>query len=399
MSTETGYNYGGPYHRRGSLEVTEGLNLQSQGGTLNGFTAGQLHGRALFDHPEVMNSPSQGGSLIGNTITEAHNSWLMPPFPGSLDSPRGRSDGGDMARGDNYHQTPIQSSNQGRMEHAPARRDRDERLISPSHCRTGTRPDPQFGSRGTTDPRFLRDSQDKELPHTDMFESGIGDVPSRFSNPLPAQSMQTFEAMSTRCGLEDPYHAIAMYQAEVNGEDNRHMAQATANAKLVMEIVRVNGKIDTLTGQLATITEAVIALTQQPGSRPAPASTSAAVQPATPCELTARGKWVASPKLMKLINPLALKLLFSPLIEGYTAIETRREGYLPNSLFNTMKASAEQEARKHSRTDPPSGMNSGRSGRAAKFTPHDKTGQSDLDELNDGTLTGIVAVHVANQFQ
>ncbi|EGG09223.1 uncharacterized protein MELLADRAFT_104476 [Melampsora larici-populina 98AG31] len=44
-----------------------------------------------------------------------------------------------------------------------------------------------------------------------------------------------------------------------------------------------------------------------------------------------------------LINPLALKLLFSPTIQSYTALENALEGYLPDSLFNTIKKTVAKE--------------------------------------------------------
>ncbi|EGG12873.1 uncharacterized protein MELLADRAFT_87195 [Melampsora larici-populina 98AG31] len=295
---------------RASQENSEGLTSQFPGSPLNGF--------------------NKQGSVRNNSN-------------GSLDSPRGRNDAGDLARSASFHATPNQDSHRGRnANHHLLSRDRDNRSVSPSQRRSGGRTEPQWPSRGMPNTQTMRESQNTDLPNRTMFEDDIADGPPGFSAPLSAQPMETFMAMSTRFGLEEPFQAFALYQAEVNGYDHRHLAQATANSKLLMELGRVNSKIDTLNGQLATITEAVIALTRAPLPAPGPGATGV-VEHGPLGDSSGGGKWVASAKLTGVINPLALKLLFSPLLEAYTAIETRAEGYLPNSLFNTIKKKVVKE--------------------------------------------------------
>ncbi|EGF99512.1 uncharacterized protein MELLADRAFT_68572 [Melampsora larici-populina 98AG31] len=89
--------------------------------------------------------------------------------------------------------------------------------------------------------------------------------------------------------------------AKVFGENNHHLALAKAQLQPLMEIVWVNGKIDTLTDQLATITRVVIALASASEIAPAKAQAHTVANPvnssATPVEPTPRKEWASSKKL------------------------------------------------------------------------------------------------------
>ncbi|KAH9817618.1 hypothetical protein DFH28DRAFT_962481 [Melampsora americana] len=242
---------------------------------------GQIDRRGSQDIGNGLNTPSTGGSIHG--LNNHHN--LRNQSTGSVDSPRGRGDSMENSR------------------HADA-----------NH------------SRGTW-------SNDVEV-----------DGAAIFSSPLPVPTMLTFQAMATECCLEGPFQTFAMGQAEVFGKNNCHLAQVTSISKLLMEVARVNGKIDTLTDQLATIARAVNGLAL-PSALPRAATAGAlsGLEPGCPSTPTPKKKWSASEKLIGLINPLALKLLFSPLLEAYTSVGNGPEGVLPNLLFNNIKRKVNKE--------------------------------------------------------
>ncbi|KAH9811015.1 hypothetical protein DFH28DRAFT_901488, partial [Melampsora americana] len=155
-----------------------------------------------------------------------------------------------------------------------------------------------------------------------------------YTCPLPALTMITFQSMAKQCGLEGKYCGFAKAQAEVYGENNRHLAQATAQALFLKELSWVNGKIDTLTKSLGNVTCVVIELTT---SRP---QSNLVLRPETAVASNSHSRikeWTPSSTLIDMITPLALKLVFLPLIHSYTAIKNKPEGYLADSLFNTIK--------------------------------------------------------------
>ncbi|EGG02084.1 uncharacterized protein MELLADRAFT_91692 [Melampsora larici-populina 98AG31] len=316
MATDLPFNFSAQFGGRGSLDLGNGLDSPSRGGTM------------------VIQSFNNHGSLRNDSFT-------------SLDSPTPRNDGGDIPRGWEFQRTPNHEANPGREEVLPRFRERDERSRSPSGQTRGPRDDPQWPPRGFPNQSELRasnqsdtrGSRGNDLPNGPSSGDQVVDVTQTFSCPLPAPTMLTLQALATRCGLEGPFHAYAIAQAEVFGENNQHLAQVTADSRLLMEIVHVNSKIDTLSEQMVTMTRAVMELASQPETERGSASGSATaiVLGSAADKSTVKPQWKASPKLLGLINPLALKLLFSPVLEAYTAVENGSEGYLPNSLFNTMK--------------------------------------------------------------
>ncbi|EGG12266.1 uncharacterized protein MELLADRAFT_89238 [Melampsora larici-populina 98AG31] len=294
MNTEMSYNFCGQFNGRGPVDLGERLNSPSQGGSLHGFNN---HG------------------LLRNNSNELH----------LQDSPGGRNDGGNNPCHLEFQRTPNHEANPGRLEYPNRRRERNDRSRSPSSRPIGTNTDPQWPSRGHPNLQDLRDLRESDLPNNTMSGDDIGDVVAMYSCPLSGPTMRSFQDMATRAGLEGPFHSYAKDQAEVFGKNNRHLAQVTANSKLLMEILRVNSKIDTMSDQLATMTRAVMALASppEPGQAPAPGSATARASESAPAETTVRPKWCASPKLI-----------------GYTAVENGLEGYLPNSLFNIAKEGA-----------------------------------------------------------
>ncbi|EGG04850.1 uncharacterized protein MELLADRAFT_108135 [Melampsora larici-populina 98AG31] len=249
-------------------------------------------GQGSQDLGNGLRSPSAGGQLQGfNNHVSLRNST------GIFDSPTDRRDSHEMSRGFQFQRTPR---HEDRLPLDPARRERDERSVSPAG-QTSTPTGPQRPPRGLASQTNSRGARGTEPP--------IGGHPD--DNP-----------------------------SEVYGENNRHLAYATAHFKLLMEVVRANGKIDALSDQVAVLSRALLERAQTPGIV---TGTPSAVTPGTQPKLPARQKWVASDKLLGLINPLALKLLFSPLLDAYTAIENGPEGYLPNSLFSTIKKTVAKE--------------------------------------------------------
>ncbi|KAH9811646.1 hypothetical protein DFH28DRAFT_1084902 [Melampsora americana] len=164
--------------------------------------------------------------------------------------------------------------------------------------------------------------------------------PTLYTCPLPASTMIMFQLMAEQCGLEGKYRGFAMAQAEVYGENNRHLAQATAQALILKELSRVNGKIDSLTESLGNVTRMVIELTTARNQLHLAARPDTALASNSPSQ---NKEWTPSSTLIDMITPLALKLVFSPLIHSYTAVKNKPEGYLANSLFNTIKEQVSKE--------------------------------------------------------
>ncbi|EGF99587.1 uncharacterized protein MELLADRAFT_94247 [Melampsora larici-populina 98AG31] len=286
MNTETPYNFSGQFRGRGSLDLGEGLEMPSQGGSIQGF--------------------NNHGSLRNHSNS-------------SLDSHRGRHEGGESSRNMNHKRTPNPHV-EGRLEYPP-RRERDDRSRSPSGQRFSTQAGAEPPSGGLAYQQDLRNFRDLDLPNPNRLADEVSDGPAMFSSPLPAPTMQTFHAMAMRCGLEGPFLAYAKDQAEVYGETNRHLGQVTANSKLLMELARVNA----------------------PPRGPSPETELGQAPASALAKPNSALKWRPSSKLLGLINPLALKLLFSPIIQSYTALESVSEGYLPDSLFNTIKKTVAKE--------------------------------------------------------
>ncbi|KAH9808341.1 hypothetical protein DFH28DRAFT_1136439 [Melampsora americana] len=164
---------------------------------------------------------------------------------------------------------------------------------------------------------------------------------SMYACPLAGQSLDNFQTMAKKLGLDGNYCLFAMAQAEVFGETNRHLAQATVQGLLLMQVSRLNGKIETLTAKLAQVTHKL----QELATPPAPAmpdshqSNAAASNETTPIR-----EWAPGQFLLDVMNPLALKLLFLPQLTAYTATEKKPKGFLVDSLFNTIKQTISKES-------------------------------------------------------
>ncbi|KAH9811552.1 hypothetical protein DFH28DRAFT_1084842 [Melampsora americana] len=293
MNPDTLFNFGGQFDCQGSQDLGDGLNTPSPGGSI----------QALNHH---------------QTLRNASN--------GSVDLSRGRGDSMENSRRSQFQQTPHGQTNAGRFDPHRQRRDRDGRSMSPEGRVSGQRGAREWQPRGTPNPRECRDSADATHPRGAWSNDNEANGGAIFSSPLPVPTLLTFQAMATQCCLEGPFQTFAMGQAEVFGDNNRHLAQVTSISKLLMEVAR--------------LTRLALPPTLP---RASTAGASPGLEPGYPSTPTPKKKWSASEKLIGLINPLALKLLFSPLLESYTSVGNGPEGVLPNSLFNSIKRKVNRE--------------------------------------------------------
>ncbi|KAH9807093.1 hypothetical protein DFH28DRAFT_1153447 [Melampsora americana] len=226
------------------------------------------------------------------------------------------------------------------------RGDSDHNLIRRNERSSSPRPRNTGGFR-TTDSRGYggRDGAPNPTPHHQsrdaIFDNRSGEELSLYASPLSSQSLLTFEAMSDEAGLDPECHAIAMAQAQVYGDNNRYLAQAITHGRLLMAISDLHQQVKELATDVAALTQIVQAMPASPQSqRPnstASQSTSVARDP------NKDEPWTASKKLLSIMNPLALKLLDSPQLQAYTALSNEEEGFLPQSLFNTIKLTIAKE--------------------------------------------------------
>ncbi|EGF99425.1 uncharacterized protein MELLADRAFT_68633 [Melampsora larici-populina 98AG31] len=165
-------------------------------------------------------------------------------------------------------------------------------------------------------------------------DEDLDDAPQPFAHDLSERNMVVFDALANHCGLDDTHRHFALSHSEIYGENNRHIAGAMFHSMLLMEISRLNSKVDLLANQIATGST----IAPAPAPTPAPgAQEGQDVVTSSAADDTTHKKWKASRKLVGLINPMALKFLWSAELEAYTAISNEREGYHPKSLFNMIK--------------------------------------------------------------
>ncbi|KAH9821037.1 hypothetical protein DFH28DRAFT_1120371 [Melampsora americana] len=286
---------------------------------------------------EFVNS-GQGATTSPSSSLPGFNNHgaLRDTAGGFVDSPRGRTAMGEYPWVFNSQQTPHSEAHPVRSPFPPGSCIRSDRSMSPSGPMqpTGHWPD-RYRGPGSI---HRRDSAPNQgLGGNDR--SGI--ETSMYACPLAGQSLENFQTMAEKWGLDGDYCAFAMGQAEVFGETNRHLAQATVQGLLLMQVSRLNGKIETLTDNLAQVTHKLQELT----TPPAPAmpdsrqSNAAASNETTPIR-----EWAPGQVLLDVMNPLALKLLLSPQLSAYTATENKPEGFLVDSLFNTIKRTISKES-------------------------------------------------------
>ncbi|KAH9813499.1 hypothetical protein DFH28DRAFT_864668, partial [Melampsora americana] len=202
---------------------------------------------------------------------------------------------------------------------------RNDRSSSP-------RPRNAGGSQGNDRRGYLRRTRDG------LTANPSADVVGLYACPLPSQSLLTFEAMSDEAGLDPECHGIAMAQAQVYGENNRYLAQAVTQGRLLMEISNLQQQVKELATNLEAVTQLVQTIPASPQSQRPTSTAQQSVGVARNEE-----PWSASKKLLAIMNPLALKLLDSPQLQAYTALLNEEEGYLPQSLFNTIKLTIAKE--------------------------------------------------------
>ncbi|EGG00629.1 uncharacterized protein MELLADRAFT_93136 [Melampsora larici-populina 98AG31] len=239
---------------------------------------------------------------------------------------------GEYPRGFNQR-TPMASDPARSLAPNSGRR-RDDRSLSP----------PGLPSGGSWKDRQRTSAHPQEAPPTASSDGrgGTETLASLYRCPMSAPTADVFRSLADQCALDGDFRAYAMAQAEVFGETNRHLAVATTQSLLLKEVSILNGKIDALTNGLEALTTVVRDLGSTPAQVPPQQATA---QPSATITNHPNPviKWVASAELVDILNPLALKIMFSPQVTAYTAIENKQEGYLPHSLFNTIKQKVGKE--------------------------------------------------------
>ncbi|EGG07546.1 uncharacterized protein MELLADRAFT_85631 [Melampsora larici-populina 98AG31] len=159
--------------------------------------------------------------------------------------------------------------------------------------------------------------------------------PGLYTYPLTRQTLQTFDAMCKKAGLDTAGHDIALIHAEVFGNNNRHLGQAIMQAWIMMEVSKLREEVANVTVQVTNVTEQVTKVTEQLSTLTNVVE--AMVLNPTPAPAA------ASPQLLDVLNPLALRLINSAQLSAYTAVKNKREGILPHSLVNIIKLTVAQE--------------------------------------------------------
>ncbi|EGG03137.1 uncharacterized protein MELLADRAFT_90446 [Melampsora larici-populina 98AG31] len=247
---------------------------------------------------------SGGGSLMGlnnhgSLMNNMGSGFEGPPREanGAFTPGRSFSLGGPAMNNPTHGQSPIAS------------RSRNNRSVSPRARLL------QVGATGPTNPFKNPNDSSASQPNLGVYAC-----------PIVTQTLKNFEALSLQAGLDPVSHVLAMKQAEVFGENNRHLGQAIMHGQIMMEVTKLQSQVASLAEQLATVTQIVKDLASAPASN--------TIEPNTTNHSDGEGQWDASPQLLDVMNLLALKLMASPQLSAYTTIKNQAEGALPNSLFN-----------------------------------------------------------------
>ncbi|KAH9808561.1 hypothetical protein DFH28DRAFT_1135359 [Melampsora americana] len=180
------------------------------------------------------------------------------------------------------------------------------------------------GQNGQTTDQFIHHEMNE-----DLSERGL------YACPLGTQSHRTFEEMSNEARLDLESHAIALMHAQVFGDNNRYLSQTISQARILMEVSALQNQLQSITNSIGTISEIVQAIAANPQLQSQPNLSVNHPQADEP--------WKPSDKLLDIMNPLALRLMESPELQAYTALSNPSEGYLPHSLFNTIKLNIAKE--------------------------------------------------------
>ncbi|EGF99724.1 uncharacterized protein MELLADRAFT_94157 [Melampsora larici-populina 98AG31] len=276
--------------------------------------------------------PSQGAGdgTSGNGLSlfglNNHSALMNGRASAFEDPPRGTSDANASRRSSNLGGANFHDVNTSLA--FSAGRARNNRSVSP-RGRSNTM---------STDHRGSINSQPGSLGlgQGNGFEGHTQSDSVTYTCALPAQTLKVFEAWSKDAGLDMVWHEHAKQQAEIFGDANRHIAQAIAQARIMMEVSALHTQISTLTEHIATMSQIVKVLAEAPASVPNKRTST----PTSDDE----GEWAASPQLLDVMNPLALRLLMSPALDAYTALKNKQEGIIPTSLFNGIKLTIAKES-------------------------------------------------------
>ncbi|EGF97603.1 uncharacterized protein MELLADRAFT_84834 [Melampsora larici-populina 98AG31] len=151
------------------------------------------------------------------------------------------------------------------------------------------------------------------------------------SRTLSLEELNLFNTLALNAGLDPVHRQRAQQHAEascfncVYGSIPQHIALAVVHAKTQLEVSSLAQKMDTITEKLDQLLSTVAA---QQGAAP---QGNAPIAPATVA-------WACSPALHDLIHSLANRLILSPNVQSYTAVEMDNV-WLSQSLFSSIKVS------------------------------------------------------------
>lgn len=146
---------------------------------------------------------------------------------------------------------------------------------------------------------------------------------------LGGAEMGFLETMAMNAGLDPVHRDYAKYLAEVNGDTAQHIAHSVSQAKMLFNISKLS---DTITSLSEKIDEVSNLLEAQSG-----AEAQLNGSGANPAQA-----WVCSPELHDLIASLASRLIVTPELESYTALEVNRV-WLAHSLFSSIRTRLNQQ--------------------------------------------------------
>ncbi|EGF99489.1 uncharacterized protein MELLADRAFT_94328 [Melampsora larici-populina 98AG31] len=196
-------------------------------------------------------------------------------------------------------------------------------------------------------------SQQSSLAHDSRPESQLASgVPAQLSRDLTRQEADFLAELTE--SFDDKHR----HEAEIVGENHRHLARSADSARAQYYITQtadkveslvhtfedqlravhddLSTKINLLSENLRDLTKAIqtdgLAVRQSDAPPAVPARNASNGEPPK------RKKWVLSKELRALVTALSVELLPEANLQAYTAIEDGAKNYLPRSLFNTIRA-------------------------------------------------------------
>ncbi|KAH9824718.1 hypothetical protein DFH28DRAFT_1116848 [Melampsora americana] len=179
-------------------------------------------------------------------------------------------------------------------------------------------------------------SEDQNLPPPrsppdDATEDGRNIIPI-FTRPLGHGELEVFQALASKSGIDTVHTRMARNQAEVVGEDHKHIAQATANARILFDIANLSNMVLQLTNKVEALASAVEDLQSRPQNIDRHEMPGETWKP-----------WEPSSELSDFLNTNTAKLVCSPTLDAYTALVEPCGKWLAYSLFNMVKQLASKQ--------------------------------------------------------